>query len=306
VVFIVTFSVASAAYRLIYFTGFERSAALFIGVPAIVAIGLTYAPRSRSALGMVLKGSMLALLLAGIVFPEGLGCLLFAAPLVALVAIVVGAAIDVGRRWLQGNDHRLRVALALPLAILSMEGVVGDVSPVPDRASATRDVRVAASAIQPALAQPPTFVTDVPRFLRLGFNRPVHAHGAGLVIGDERIVEFAGGTHDDHPLRLFGVTGQRSVDHHSHQTLRVAAVSERRVVFDVVEDTTMTIRWARMQRAVVTWRPRSNGLTRVTWTFEYDRRIAPAFYFAPLERYAAGQAAGYLIDDLLAPVVAGP
>jgi hypothetical protein len=39
----------------------------------------------------------------------------------------------------------------------------------------------------------------------------------------------------------------------------------------------------------------------VTWTLSYRRRLDPAFYFAPLERYGVRLAADYLIATLATP-----
>ena len=41
--------------------------------------------------------------------------------------------------------------------------------------------------------------------------------------------------------------------------------------------------------------------TRVTWTLRYRRGLDPAWYFGPMEQYAARLAAGYLIDTVATP-----
>lgn len=303
VAFVLVFASASAVYRLVYASGAEQTAALYIGVPAVLAIGLTYVPRSRSAIGMLLKGSMLALLLAGIVLPEGLICLLFAAPLVALVAVLVGGVVEGLRHYVgRAGDGRARAVVAVPLLLMSMEGLIGTPFETADAGTATVVVAMSPAEVRAALAAEPAYGTaPIPWILKLGFNRPIGADGGGLDVGDERVIHFTGGNHDDHPLRIFGATGERSVDHHSLQRLRVSASGEGRVVFTVVEDTTMTIRWAKLDRSVVTWEPVDDGHTRVTWRLEYERLLHPAFYFAPLERFAASEASDYLLRALVAP-----
>ena len=82
---ILVLALVNVAYRLVYATGASRTAALYIGVPTLLAVGLAMLPRSTSATGMLLKGSTLALLIACVVLPEGLLCLLFVGPLVALL-----------------------------------------------------------------------------------------------------------------------------------------------------------------------------------------------------------------------------
>jgi hypothetical protein len=73
------------------------------------------------------------------------------------------------------------------------------------------------------------------------------------------------------------------------------------VVFDVQHDATPVAGWMTMRRATVTWAETKPGSTVVRWALEFDRELAPAFYFAPLERYAARLAAGYLIETVATP-----
>jgi hypothetical protein len=265
----------------------------------VLAVGLALLPRSRSATGGLLKGAALATLLAGIVLPEGLICLLFAFPLVAAVAVIVGATVDASRRHRRRQGPTL-MAVSFPLLLLSLEGVVG--SPFDTRDSATASITVAASPaeVAQALATPPRFTTDPPGLLGLGFNRPVGATGSGLDVGDHRTIDFTGGTHDDHPLRLFGLTGHRSVDHHAQMHLTVVESRPGRVVFAVEHDGTMLARWVRLDRAVVTWEAVDATTTRVAWRFDYERLLFPTAYFGPLQHYGMDQAAGYLLDAVVA------
>jgi hypothetical protein len=297
--FVLVLAVVNIAYRLVYASGDQRTAALYVGVPTILAIGLALLPRSRSATGALIKGSTLAMLIACVVLPEGLLCLLFAVPLVALIAVLVGGSIDWARRRKRRQGPTL-MAVAIPLLVVSMEGLVG--SPFDAHDSATTSITVEASPadITEALATPPTFDTDLPPFLTVGFNRPVGATGSGVEIGDHRTVEFAGGTHDDHPLHLLGLTGEHRVDRHSQMRLTVVESQPGRVVFSVDRDTTMLARWADLDRAVVTWEALDATTTQVSWQLEYERLLFPTAYFAPVQRYGMDQAAGYLLLAVIA------
>lgn len=296
--FILVLATVNVAYRIVYATGAAQTAALYVGVPTVLAIGLALLPRSRSATGMLLKGSTLALLLAGVILPEGLLCLVFVVPLVAVVALVVGGAIDMARRRRRREGPTL-MAVAVPLVVLSLEGVVGSPFDSHDVAVANSTVTATPSEVEAALAATPVLDAPIPPFLSFGFNRPVSAAGSGIAVGDRREIEFTGGSHDDHPLRLFGLTGERSVEHHSHMRLTVAASAPGRVVFRVDHDTTMLARWADLRRAVVTWAPSGEQETRVTWRLEYERLLAPAVYFGPLQRFGMGQVADYLLDAVV-------
>lgn len=296
--FIIVLAVTNVAYRLIYVTGEQRTAALFIGVPTILSIGLAALPRSRSATGMLIKGSTLALLIACVVLPEGLLCLIFALPLVAIVAVVVGGTIDFARRTRRGDGPALMI-VSIPLLLMSLEGVIGTPFDTHDAAVASIEVIATPDQVRAALAATPAFKPELPPFLQVGFNRPVSATGSGIAVGDQRTIEFNGGTHDDHPLRLFGLTGERSVEHSSHTYLRVITSEPGRVVFDIDKDTTMLSRWVDLRTATVTWEAIDENTTRVSWQFDYQRLIYPTLYFAPLERYGMSEAAGYLLESVI-------
>ncbi len=295
---ILVLAVVNVAYRLVYASGIAHTAALYVGVPTILAIGLALLPRSKSATGMLLKGSTLAILIACVVLPEGFLCLLFALPLVLVIAAAVGGILDWNRRKNRPQGQAL-MAISLPLLLLSLEGVVGTPFDSHDSATASLTVEAPAADVEVALASTPRFDSDLPPFLSLGFNRPVAATGSGVAVGDERVIDFAGGSHDDHPLRLFGLTGERSVDHHSQMHLTVVESGPGRVAFAVVHDMTMLARWADLDRAVVTWTAVDDDTTRVSWRLEYERLIYPSAYFAPLQRFGMSQAAGYLLDSVV-------
>jgi hypothetical protein len=301
IAFVLALAAAGVTYRLVYTTGAFRSAALYVGVPAVLAIGITFVPTQGSATGVVLKGSLLAILLAGVLLPEGLLCLALATPFVLGVATVVGVAVDVARE--RGGTRRTGlVIVGLPLLILSGEGVVG--SPFDDVESAAAQVTVAAAPadVQAAVGRTPTFAEPMPLFLRLGFNRPVAATGAGLQPGDERVITFAHGTHDDHPGRV--LPGNFAPDA-ALSTMRLAVTDLEagptggRVTFTVREDTTMLARWVDLRTAVVTWRAIGPGTTEVTWTLHYRRLLQPTAYFRPLQRYGLSEAAGYLLTSVV-------
>jgi hypothetical protein len=297
--FILVLAVVNLTYRLIYASGFARTAALYIGLPTLLAIGLALLPRSKSAAGMIMKGSLLAVMIACVVLPEGLICLIFVLPLIGLIGVVVGGSIDVARRRGRDQSSALRM-VGLPLLLLSMEGVVGTPFDTNDSVQATIVVEASPAEVRAALGATPRFDAEAPAFLRMGFNQPIAATGSGTNVGDRRMIEFTGGDHDDHPLRLFGLTGERSVDHHAHMQLTVTESSTNRLVFAIDDDTTMLSRWLELDRTVVTWEAVDATHTRVTWRLEYERLLFPTAYFAPLMRYGMADAAEYLLACVVA------
>jgi hypothetical protein len=278
VAIVVTLVVVSVAHRLLVVKHLEHTSLVFIGLPALAAITLLHT-RPRTAIGVVNKVIAILLCLSGILFDEGLICILMAAPIFFLVGTAIGLVINkmTGGKW--------RGAVSLVLVPVSLEGVVPSLAfDREEQVTVTRTVEATPERVRFALASTPRFDRDLPRFFRLGFPRPMHTAGDGLRIGDERRVTFAHGQH-----------------HAGALVMRVARVDAASVAFTSASDSSYITHWLSWEAAEVRWAPVGAGRTRVTWTLRYRRRLDPAWYFAPLERYGARLAAGYLIETLATP-----
>jgi hypothetical protein len=301
VTLVIALAIGSAGYRVMQDSYLHQTALFFIAVPALMAVTLAFTPKAKSATGTIVKGLTLAMLLSGIVFGEGFVCIVMAAPLVYLVGILVGAPIDYARRH-KRKESRVYSFAGVVMLMLSLEGVTPQTTfPQVDTVTATRVVDAGPSDVRAALAATPVFDAELPLYLRLGFPRPKAAYGSGLAVGDGRTIVFG----DESPMEPVDPAGRH---HHAGAAgdapfLELEVVESRpgRVVFAVARDATAFTHWITWGRSVVEWEPAGEGTTEVTWTLTYRRKLSPAWYFAPWQRYAAGLAAGYLADSLATP-----
>ncbi len=274
-------AVGSVVYRLLVRHHLEQTSLLFIGLPTVLAVVLAMAPPAKTLTGGILRGISLFLLLCGPLLGEGFICVLMAAPLFLLVGLVVGLAAEYfGKRH---KDATLGCCLLL-LAPMSLEGTSA-------RLSFARVQRVEASAVvagsvaevRERTARSPRVAVPLPTYLRMGFPRPLWAAGEGLAVGNVRRVHFAGGE---------GAPGD--------MVLRVAEAGPGYGRFVVASDECAGMHsvghWVGVREAEVRWAPAGPGRTRVSWALTYERRLDPAWYFGPWERYGVGLAARYLID----------
>lgn len=279
---IVALAGASAAYRVLVANALEHTSLVFIGIPTLIAL-LVLGVQPRSASGTVYKTIGLGLCLSGIVFGEAMVCILMAAPLFFGIGALVARGADDGL----GSDDRpssLRKLGVLMLLPMSLEGVIpGFELPREYAVTVRRVVAGTPAQVRQALAAPMRFDAELPLFFRLGYPTPGAVAGAGLAVGDTRRVEF----------------------HHGHHpgTLRLDVVrsDERAVSFAAISDDSYITHWLSWRGADVTWTEIAPGRTEVRWTLRYWRRLDPAWYFAPLERYGVTLAAGYLIETLATP-----
>lgn len=275
--FILAVSAGSLLYRYLMHEHLWQTSAMFIGIPAVLAILLSLAPPVETATGGIVKGLTLALLIVAPLLGEGYLCILFAAPIFYTVGIVVGSIVDYRR---EKRDGTLMCVAAL-LVPFCLEGVVPELTfSRGQTVEAIRIVEGSTDDVQRALSSGLRVRTALPRFLRIGFPQPLSASGAGLNEGDLRIIHFAG-AEGDPPGDLI---------------MKVAESNPGHVRFITVSDGSKLTQWIRWRDSDVTWRSLDSRHTEVRWRIDFDRQLDPAWYFTPWERIAVAKAASFLIE----------
>jgi hypothetical protein len=283
VAIVVAFAAGAFLYKLLMHERLGHSAAMFLGIPAVLAILLALAPKAKTATGGILKGITLALLVVAPLLGEGYLCILFASPLFYIVGIGVGLAMDKSRRK-QGATLSCVALLLLPMCF---EGVVPQLTFNRAQSVEVRSVVAApADEVEHALTQGPNVTTPLPLALRIGFPRPLGAWGEGLAVGDTRTIHFAG-AEGDPPGDL---------------VMRVTERHPGYARFETVSDQSKLTQWVRWTSSEVEWTALDKGHTAVTWRIDFMRQLDPAWYFTPWERAAVKEAAAYLIDANATPV----
>ena len=280
-------AVVSVLYRFLVLGYKEQSALLFIGIPLVLSLLLAQTPRPKSTTGVIMKGITLSLLLFGILMFEGLICILMAAPLFYLVGSIIAFIMERHKR--KSNDHgrwygdKMNCTCVALIAIMSLEGVSDALSFARDEEVVVkREVSVSPEVVMQKLAEAPSFdLAELPFFLKLGFPAPQEVRGEGIAVGDERVIHFAGGE---------GKPGDVVV--------KVVESSANRVVFGLVKDDSHIDHWLGWK--TITWEVgmNSGGNTEVSVSMSYVRKLDPAWYFKPVERYGVSKAGEYFIESL--------
>jgi hypothetical protein len=279
---IVAFSCGAFLYKLLLHERLGQTAAMFLGIPAVLAILLALTPKAKTVTGGILKGVTLALLIIGPLLGEGFLCILMASPLFYLVGCGVGVVIDARRR----DRGATASCIALVLLPLCLEGIVPQLTW--NRAQSVEVAKIvdaSANDVEAALALGPDVHARLPAFLRIGFPRPLAAYGHGLEVGATRTIHFAG-AEGDPPGDL---------------VMRVSERGSGYVRFDTVSDASKLTQWLRWDSSEVTWQTVDARHTRVAWRVNYERQLDPAWYFTPWERLAVHEAAKFLIEADAAP-----
>jgi hypothetical protein len=144
---------------------------------------------------------------------------------------------------------------------------------------ASKVINSPAEQVELVIARSPRTGLPLPLYLRMGFPRPTDAQGEGLQVGNSRTIHFAGGEGRPGDLVL-------QVEESRPGYLRFRAISDRSKI----------AHWLDWKSSEVEWMKLDSDHTRVTWKLHFQRRLDPAWYFRPWERYAARLAAEYLIE----------
>jgi hypothetical protein len=273
---VVAFTGGALLYRILLHVHMGQSAAMFLGIPAVLAIVLAMTPKAETVTGGILKGITLALLIIAPLLGEGYLCILIAAPLFYVVGILVGLVVD----WRRERRNGTLTCVAVLLLPMCLEGVVPELTfPREQAVEVTRVVDASVDQVERALASSPRVDTVLPMYLRIGFPRPLKAHGEGLAAGSTRTIHFAG-AEGDPPGDL------------------VMRVTENRpgfVRFEIVSDGSKLTQWLKWKSSEVEWKRIDDAHTRVTWRIGFARQLDPAWYFVPWERAAVHEVAKFLI-----------
>lgn len=274
-------AVAGLLYQFLVARHLEQTSALFMGVAAVLALGLSLLPVSKSVTGEIVLGTMVALVLSMLLYHEGAVCILMSTPLFLSFAVAVGRVVSFAKT--KAGKTRMRVVLVFIFLPLSLEGVTEQLSFDRDETvTVSRLVTVPPELIERKLARMPDLSKILPPFLRLGFPEPQSASGEDLKVGSQR---------------CFHVPARENLS--GDVCWKIARRSAHHVLFQLVKDESKIAHWMTWRTANVAWSAEGDGQTRVVVTLKFWRELDPAWYFSPLERYAVGLTGEYLIDAYL-------
>ncbi len=271
--------------------GWGQTAALYLGIPLVIAVVLTLSAPAKTATGTAMKVTTVLLLASVPILGEGVCCVLFAAPLFYLFVYLGVIAVT---RMRKPKEERGIAAIALPmvLVVMALEGTSGWLTvPGSATASETRTIDLPVSQVASALGRPLTFGTPT-GVLAVGFPRP-HADTGGLSVGAVRTIMFDGAHH-----RPVGMVAHHWGEQMSALVLRVTQRTPTSVHFTPDSDNTPLSTWLRWDGIDVSWRAVDATHSEVTWRLNYTRLLSPAWYFGPVERVVTGRAADYLIGSI--------
>jgi hypothetical protein len=284
-------TISTLAYKLIFSHGLQQSSALFIGIPALIAVIVVFSVSPRSAQGVACKAVTVCLLMSMIFLGEGMICVIMSAPLFYAVAVAIASAVT----WHLDNHESATLrscAMLLPVVAMSLEGVTAVTSfNRHERVAVSRVVHSSSDEVARAVVAYPRFDRPLPRFLNIGFPTPI-ATNIDLTTAPPRwVITFRGGE-----MRLDGVEPRVGT-----LVLELVQSGPGFARWRAISDTSHMTHYLGWREMSLHWEPAGTDRTRVTCSVAYSRDLDPAWYFGPWQRYAMRLAADYLIDTVATP-----
>lgn len=284
--------------RAILDSEFRGSALLYVSVPFGVSVALhALAPHARETgwgrrYWNHLRDATIVFLGVSVLLMEGFICVLFFLPI-----YYVGVSVAFGALALLNKGGGARVQTALPLLLVGlafgMEGVVpAATSERAETVVVTRTFDASPDEVWANIAVPPELATERHWFLRV-FPLPDRVDAPRIVAGDTHVFGFT--------YRRWLVTNA----HRGEMHVRIDEADGRRLRTTVTRNDSYLAHYLDISGTAFELSDLPGGQTELTLTVRYERKLDPAWYFVPLQRFAIEKSAGYFADTMIDPARAG-
>lgn len=290
---LIVVGIASLAIHVLIRQDLGHSALLYLAVPYSVAVLITllrpysdqdtwwqgYASHSATALVIFLASSAVLL--------EGFICILFFMPIYFFGVTLAFLASWIG--VIRSNRKSNTFATAIPLLVmfLSLEGTT-EITTFDRRSTvtATAETAISREVLLQNIASPA--VPGSSDDWMVGIFPMPHT------------VEFGafevGAIHRAHTrYHRWFVTNT----HEGILELRVDSIAPERITTSVVSDTTFFSSYIDLLGTDLHLVTDANGVTHISLTINYERRLDPAWYFQPIQQYAMQTMASHLLEEVI-------
>jgi len=287
---------AAVVLRLLLESPFGQGTLVYIIVPFVISVALyMYTRRIENAgvwtryLRHMLLATVIFFATSGILL-EGFVCVLIFLPIYYFF-VTIAYAIAAGRekRKERGNIGDVFRAYSLPAIVfmLASEGLLPSLVVPRDRTATyvtVTDQNIA--VLKHNMAAPISFPAERNWFLKL-FPLPDKIAAGSLGAGDVHNLHFT------YRKWVFGN------EHKGEMDVLIAEVEPEYIRTEITKNTAYLSHYMEVKGTDVYFKPLENGQTEVSLTVKYKRLLAPAWYFGPMQQFAAEQSAKYLMDTII-------
>ena len=284
---------ASITVRILSHYNFDQSALLYVGVPFVISIFLVVIRADKpddkwwSGYARHAGSALIIFLASSVVLFEGFVCVAMFMPIYFLGFTVVFCYAWIIERRAQNNGSIYIHVLPLLIGLSALEGTTESLSFERGnvvRASTTTNLSVA--QIHANLSKP--FDLQKSRHWLISiFPMPYRIDAGSLSPGDVHTVHTR--------YHRWFVTNT----HEGFMRLQIKSVEPNVIRTRFLEDTSFLSSYLSLIGTKITLEEIEPDSTRITLLINYRRELDPAWYFHPLQQYAVGRMADFLIQEIM-------
>ncbi|MEO1045759.1 MAG: hypothetical protein AAFX04_09995 [Pseudomonadota bacterium] len=293
--------VAASVLRLLLDSSYATTALVYVAIPALIALALIvfvdpYEGHSEHRkFWFFMLDSLIVMLATSALLMEGFICVIMFMPIyfgIGLLAYIykrirgdfrVDSQEDLAQRF------KVNAWLALPLLLLSVEGVVPQTSFERSNSITRSRVIDASSADIIRHLNHPMYYSGDRGWLISIFPQPVRTENPGLYPGAIHSLHFV--------YNRWFVTNTK----HGEMHVRIDEASPQRIRTSISRNDSYLGSYIDIRGTEVNLRPLDGDRTEVRLTIRYERTLDPYWYFHPLQKIAVEQSADYLLAQIIDP-----
>lgn len=289
----------------------RESAVLYVLIPYIVGVLIYLVTPPASGVGFWarlwthMRTAFIVMMATSLLLFEGFLCVVMFLPIYLFFAILIIAS---NSRYIKapsdsllndqetgGTGQHLRSSLIpVIIVILSLDGIRGTgISLGPDKAttvSCTATLDLTPAQVRANIIDHKYPAAGRSRFLTL-FPRPVAVEAKSVAVGSKHVAHME--------YRRWGLA---NVNVHRGTTVMEftqSTATQLRARF--IHDDSYLSHYMDFKTWSLDMTPIATGQTQVTITVSYDRKLAPSWYFGPLQKKVVSDGLDYALRDILGP-----
>ena len=283
--------------RLVLDSRFATTSLFYCLVPYVIGVILyLFVPQPKGwskpkRIARHLLATLIVMLASSAIIFEGFLCVLFAAPiyiLFALLSFEVWPVYKPDRKRTKKNSDIFKVSFVpLVVMVISVEGLTDTTSfPREEMITRTHIMSLTPEQIHANLARPIHLEEGRSKFLSI-FPLPDRIDAPSFAAGQTHTAYFT--------YRRWGFTNV----HRGETQLHIKTVEPLFVETEVRKNTSYFSNYLTIRGTQIEMVPQADGTTEVSLTIRYRRDLDPAWYFGPLQRRAIGESADYLLKNII-------
>jgi len=281
--------------RLVLDSRFATTSLFYCLVPYIIGVILyVFVPQPKGwskvkRIGRHLLATIIVMLASSAIIFEGFLCVLFAAPIYILFALLAFAVMpnrEYPERFKKADVFKVSF-VPLAVMVISVEGLTDTTSfPREEVITRTHILNLTPEQIHANLAQPVHLEEGRSKFLSI-FPLPDRIDAPDFAQGQTHTAYFT--------YQRWGFTNV----HRGETQLHIKTVEPLLVETEITKNTSYFSNYLTIHGTQIKMIPQADGATAVSLTIRYRRDLDPAWYFGPLQRRAIGESADYLLVNVI-------